>query len=151
MLIIFIDMISLKELLIESKEEWKEPTIEAEESDFEMLADQLDISLDKIKEAFDEGELKRLMPSVWDKLKNCDCKKANSFKDIVDLSQKLQKKNPDYKSNWKQFKKDFKNNKPVKAPIVMKYGDDYYLVAGNTRLMVAKLMDVSPAIYLFVY
>ena len=40
-------------------------------------------------------------------------------------------------------------SRSLDAPIVMKIGDLYHLVAGNTRRMVAKAAGVTPRVLLF--
>ena len=42
----------------------------------------------------------------------------------------------------------FDNWKDIQAPIVLNTGKEYYLVSGNTRLMVSKAKKIKPKIWL---
>jgi len=141
---------SLKKLLLEVQNKWTTPKLENELKDLEAVAEEFDISLDRLKEDFKRGEIRMLPNKIWETLGRCDCKKANSFLEIVDIAHKQQKVDPEYKSQWKEFKEAFRSGKQLSAPVVMKHDHQYHLVSGNTRLMVAKVMNVTPFVYLFV-
>lgn len=141
----------LKKLLYENEHKWEVPLFDNEIEDFQAISDELQIPLDNIRKSFSTGAVRLLPKKICGQLKNSDINKANSFLDIVDISQKYQTKNPEYKSDWKTFKKAYKQKHHVNAPIVMKYENDYYLVSGNTRMMVANIMNIPIFAYVFVY
>ncbi|MFT5849903.1 MAG: ParB-like chromosome segregation protein Spo0J, partial [Patiriisocius sp.] len=51
--------------------------------------------------------------------------------------------------DWELLRDRLQSGQATDAPIVMKFGDRYHLVAGNTRLMAAKALGVRPQILLF--
>lgn len=142
--------LKLKDLILESEKKWKIPSFNDEYNNLEFIAEQLDLSMDTIKTEFNQGELRILPNSIWDKLKNTDSTKTENFHDLVQVIQKYQKKDPEYSKDWKSIKNGMKDSMAkMTAPVVMKHGKDYYLISGNCRLMVAKALSVQPFVYLF--
>jgi hypothetical protein len=140
--------LSLKRLITESEQKWEKPSFEEEREEFTRTAEELDLNIDALEKSFKSGNLRMLPNRVWDKLKNTDSNKTESFDQLVQVIQKYKKKDPTFERDWLGLKKAYKQGLPMKAPIVLKHGKEFYLIAGNTRLMVAKVLGVQPFIYL---
>jgi hypothetical protein len=140
--------LSLKRLIIESEQKWEKPSFEEEREEFERTAEELDIPIEKLETAFKEGNLRMMPKSIWEKLKNTDSTKTESFYELVMVLQKYQKKDPEFERDWKGLRKAFDKKLPMKAPIVLKHDKEFYLISGNTRLMVAKVLETQPV---FIY
>ena len=142
--------VTLKQLLLEIENKWEIPSLNDEMDAVNSVADEFDIDTDDIIKNFPNGELRMLPNSIWEKLQNTDSTKSNSYYDIVQIIQKHQKKDPSYEKDWKNLKDGYSDDvKKMKSPIVVKKGKDYILISGNARLMVAKVMKISPLVYLF--
>ena len=108
------------------------------------------LSYNKLKESFKNGNLSMLTDKKWNRLRNTESTKVTSFYDITQIIQKK----PDYK-DVEGIRNAYDNQKAVYAPIIMFYEGDYHLVAGNTRLMLAKAyrltekMKNKPWVYSF--
>lgn len=142
--------ITLKQLLLEIDNKWEIPSLNDEEAAIRSAAEEFDLSLKTIVDRFPSGQLRLMPQKVWERLKNTDSTKTESFYDMVQTIQKHQKKDPTYEKDWKNIKDGFKDDvKKMKAPIVVRHKNEYILLAGNARLMVAKAMNVPPFVYLF--
>ena len=148
---ITVSIIKLKDLLIETKNVWKKPTYKSEDKAFDEAAEELDLDIAKIKKSFNNGAIKPLVKDVWSQLKNTDSTKTDTFHDLVQILQKYEKSDPEFKKDWKGIQNGFKKKSSMVAPIIMKHGKQYYMISGNTRLMVAKAMTIQPYVYLFIY
>lgn len=142
--------LSLKRLIIESEQKWEKPSFNEELEEFERTAEELDLDINSLKNAFENGELRMLPSRIWEKIKNTDSLKTDSFDSIVQVIQKYQKKDPEFERDWRGLKNSYNKKHPMKAPIVLKHNKEFYLIAGNTRLMVAKVLGVTPFVYLII-
>jgi hypothetical protein len=118
---------------------WYKPDFNQEKNELVRQSNALNISKKDIFEAFQNGKLQSLSQIVWSKLdntnsndKNLNWKLINSWKDkaVNDIKTAIEK------------------NIPLPAPIVLKYKNNYYCVAGNTRLSISKLLDVTPKVWM---
>lgn len=139
---------SLKQLLLEIENKWEKPSFEEERSEFEKIAEELDLDMSELERNFTNGELRMFPKKIWNQLKNTDSTKTTSFDDLVQVIQKMKKTDPEFDRDWKGIALAIKKGLPMKAPIILKHKKAYYLIAGNTRLMVAKAMDNQPFIWL---
>lgn len=137
----------MTESVEKSSEYFKYPDIEAEIGEFERVADTFGIDSSVLMFLAHEGQMTYLDFELWNKLENTD---SNTF-DIGDWEWVHEHSNPDgeHKRDWESLKDKVERGKVLNAPIIMKYGNKYHLVSGNTRLMVARAKGVVPKVLLF--
>lgn len=85
------------------------------------------------------------MPSdVWNKLENTDSNEIEfgDDKTVMNLAR-------EYGRDIKSIINGMYSGARIPAPIILITDSGYYLVAGNTRLMAAKMLGVTPKIWLF--
>jgi hypothetical protein len=140
--------ISLKRLITESEQKWEKPSFDEEKEEFERTAEELDIPLSELEDAFNHGNLRMMPKPIWEKLKNTDSANTETFDELVQILQKYKKKDPEFERDWRTLRKAFDKKLPMKAPIVLKHDKEFYLISGNTRLMVAKVLETQPV---FIY
>lgn len=142
----------LKNLLLEvTNEVWVEPTFDEELDQFQHISEELGLPIENLRDAFNEGSLQYLRKPIIEKLNNSDLKKIESYSDVVNLIQKNQKKDPTYEPDWKSLQQAIKSKSKLPAPIIMKYNSEYYLIAGNIRLMLTKILNQPFIGYVFSY
>jgi|694.fasta_scaffold151870_4 hypothetical protein len=103
----------------------------------------LDISVDDLLNAFKKSKEITLDKKIWSKLENTESNqiKRGQFDKVLDLAKKYDKTNPN------NLKNQLKSGE-YKRPLILNFGDRYYLVAGNTRLSTAAAMGIKPRVYL---
>jgi hypothetical protein len=74
-------------------------------------------------------------------LENTECNtiKKGEMKKVIALAKKYNKQNP------LELKKALESG-DYKRPLILKFGDRYHLVAGNTRLCTAMAMGIKPKV-----
>ena len=130
-----------------STEHFKYPDIESETGEFERVADAFGIDSSVLMFLAHDGQLVSLDLELWSKLENTD---SNSF-EAGDWSTVHSHSNPDgeQKRDWENLRDKVEGGKVLDAPIIMKYGNRYHLVSGNTRLMVARAKGIVPKVLIF--
>ncbi len=80
-------------------------------------------------------------PDVWEKLENTESNtfRKGEIKKVVDMANKYDKTNP------LELKKILKRG-DYRRPMILKFGDRYHLVSGNTRLSTAAAMGIIPQV-----
>lgn len=134
------------------QERFKYPDIEAERGEFERVAATFNLDADTLMFlAKEEGFLTPLTEEIWEKLENTDSNTFNQ-KD-TDAWDKIKEccEAQDQPRDWQKFKKLEGQGIAVDAPIILKYEDHYHKVAGNTRLMVARALGITPQALMFEY
>ncbi|HEY4498562.1 MAG TPA: hypothetical protein VJH94_00695 [Candidatus Paceibacterota bacterium] len=53
---------------------------------------------------------------------------------------------PEAPRDWKVMRDKIEQHQLLEAPIVVKMGDRYHLVSGNTRLMVVRALGITPEV-----
>jgi len=103
----------------------------------------LDISVDDLLNAFKKSKEITLDKKIWSKLENTESNqiKRGQFDKVLELAKKYDKTNPN------NLKNQLKSGE-YKRPLILNFGDRYYLVAGNTRLSTAAAMGIKPIVYL---
>jgi hypothetical protein len=101
----------------------------------------MDISVDKILRAFQRSKEVMLDKDIWSKLENTEsCRiKKGEIKKVIELAKKYNKQNP------LELKKALLSGN-YRRPLILKFGDRYHLVAGNTRLCTAKALGIKPKV-----
>jgi hypothetical protein len=144
-------MIQLKNLLTENQINWKLPNLDGSQENLNALSDELFINKQNIINSFNNGKVSYLPASKIEKISNVNLGKIESFLDVVDFIQSKQKSNPEYVRDWISIRDAIKNKEPIEAPIIMKYKKDYYLLDGQIRLMIARIIGVTPKVFMFYY
>jgi len=122
------------------------PDILAESGEFDRVAQTFGIESSVLQWAAGEGELTSLTEDIWKELTNTDSNRL-AIGDWQAVEQNASQQ--EVVRDWKSLQMALEESRSLDAPIVMKIGDLYHLVAGNTRLMVAKAAGVTPRVLLF--
>ena len=98
--------------------------------------------------AKEEGKLELLSEDVWGRLENTESHEFDKdewriVKEVSEAQERVR--------DWQKFKTLEEKGVPIDAPIILKCGDTYHLVSGNTRLMVAHALGITPKVLLFEY
>jgi hypothetical protein len=125
------------------------PDIEGEIEEFQRTSqdlrrrEKINISVEELVRAFDDLEEKTLVNDVWFKLENTESNtiEKDDWVSVMKIAKKYKKRNP------KELKKDIENNE-YERPLILKMGDRYILIAGNTRLCTAAAMGVNPKVFI---
>ena len=122
---------------------WKKPDLQEEIEEIERTAVDLDIDASKLFEDAKKGKIIDLSDDIWSKLDNTDSWDIKSIEDARVLAD-------EYDKDIESLIRGFESGKAsIPAPIVLKRQEGgYYLIAGNTRLMVARAFGMIPKIYL---
>ena len=101
----------------------------------------VDVSVSELMDIFQQAREVTIPNQVWDKLENTECNqiKKGEMKKVIDLAKKYNKQDP------KELKKALQKG-DYRRPLILKYGDRYHLVAGNTRLCTAAAMGIRPKV-----
>lgn len=91
--------------------------------------------------AFEDAEMVQLNDTIWSQLENTD-----SY-EIVGRNQ-AQEYADDYGKDWKPIEKAIKTGQKLPPPLILKYGDRFILVGGNTRLMFYRAYKIYPKVLL---
>lgn len=130
-----------------NKEAFKYPDLEKERGEFDRVADTFGIDSSVLMFQAQDGELAQLSEDIWGKLENTD---SNSF-EAGDWDAVHDHSNPDgeHTRDWESLRVKLESGTVLDAPIIMKFGDRYHLVSGNTRLMVARAKGLVPKVLIF--
>jgi len=118
---------------------WSKPSFKEEEGEFQRISNDLGVSTEELKQAFDNASFQKLKDEDWMNLQNTDSFETTSFKDVVDLGKTYGKKSLDHLVD------SFKTGR-VKTPIVLKHKGETTLVGGNTRLMMSRALGIKPTV-----
>jgi ElaB/YqjD/DUF883 family membrane-anchored ribosome-binding protein len=101
----------------------------------------LDLTVDEVLDAFIRAKEVSIPKDVWEKLENTESNtyKKGEIKKVVDMANKYDKTNP------LELKKILKSG-DYRRPMILKFGDRYHLVSGNTRLSTAAAMGIVPRV-----
>ncbi len=130
-----------------SKEYFKYPDILKEEGEFGRVAEEFGIDTSALMFQARNGELVQLTDDLLSRLENTE---ANTF-DVGDWDAVHHNSNPNgiFKRDWKTLKDKIDRGVVLDTPIIMKFGDRFHLVSGNTRLMVARAKGIYPKVLVF--
>lgn len=125
------------------------PDIEGEIEEFQRTSqdlrrrEKINISVEELVRAFDDLKEETLVNDVWLKLENTESNiiEKDDWVSVMKIAKKYKKRNP------KELKKDIENNE-YERPLILKMGDRYILIAGNTRLCTAAAMGVNPKVFI---
>jgi hypothetical protein len=91
--------------------------------------------------AFIKGKEIQITDDIWRKLENTESNevKKGDMKKVIEIAKKYDKTSP------LVLKKSLLNG-DYKRPLILKFGDRYHLVAGNTRLSTAAALGMKPQV-----
>ncbi len=131
----------------DSKGYFKYPNIEKEEGEFARVAAEFGIETSVLMFLAQSGELIQMDEELLSRLENTDAHtvQEGDWEMVHDHS------NPNgvFKRDWVALRDKLAAGNVLDAPIIMKFGERYHLVSGNTRLMVARAMGMSPKVLIF--
>jgi 2'-5' RNA ligase len=120
---------------------WTKPDLKEEHGEIRRHAKVLGIPHRDLHKAFQRARLVPLKHEHWKKLKNTDSWTVKSMGDVEKLANR-------YGRKTHTIAAAFRSKSPLPAPlVVVDHKGNYHLVAGNTRLMVAKAMGIRPHVY----
>ena len=125
------------------------PDIEGEMDELQRVSQDLkreediDVSVDEVIKAFENSQEETLTNDVWVKLENTESNEIEKgdWDSVMDIAKNYKKTNP------KKLKKVIETDE-YHRPLILKLGDRYILVAGNTRLSTAAAMGVNPKVFI---
>ena len=128
--------------------EWGIPSVEVEMGEIERTArvlspDNAPTQLEHILEAFESGMCVVLDDDMWARLENSDSwdVRPGHMEDAVGFAEESGR-------DAVKFEKSMRDNIPIPMPlIVIKKDGTPYKVAGNTRLMVARALGITPKVF----
>lgn len=101
----------------------------------------LDISVADVVEALRNAREVTLTDDIWSKLENTESNqiKKGEMKKVVEIAKKYDKTSP-YVLKKALLRDEYER------PLILKFGDRYHLVAGNTRLSTAAAIGMKPQV-----
>lgn len=121
---------------------WRRPSYAEEEAEFLRVSEELSIPFDELRDLFQLGELVDLPGWMWCSLTNTDSNDVFSLAE-AEARAKL------YDRDLARIIQGMSSRSTLPAPIVLpfKIGRPH-LVAGNTRLMACRVLNVRPKVWL---
>jgi glutamyl/glutaminyl-tRNA synthetase len=138
----------IKEVMFESLQgEDKKEYFQDEMDEIERAAqdlsrdDKFETSVKDILKVFNKAKETKLDDKVWKKLENTESNqiKKGEMDKVIDLAKKYNKSSP-------LKLKDSILSGQYRPPLILKFGNRYHLVAGNTRLCTAAAMGETPKV-----
>ena len=125
------------------------PDIEGEMDEFQRISqdlrrdEKIDISVEELVRSFEGLKEQTLTDDVWPKLENTESNEIEKgdIESVNDIAKMYNKTNP------KKLIKAIKSG-DYHRPLILKMGDRYILIAGNTRLCTAAAMGVNPKVFI---
>lgn len=101
----------------------------------------INTSVEDVVNSFTRAKEVTLTDDIWSKLENTESNeiKKGEMKKVVDLAKKYNKTKP------VELRKLILSG-DYRRPLIIKFGDRYHLVAGNTRLCTAAALGVKPKV-----
>ena len=103
--------------------------------------DKFETSVKDILKVFNKAKETKLDNKVWNKLENTESNeiKKGDMDKVIDLAKKYNKSSP-------LKLKDALLSGEYRPPLILKFGNRYHLVAGNTRLCTAAALGLNPKV-----
>lgn len=122
------------------------PDIEKEKGEFERVATEFGFDTSNLIEQAQSGELIDLNDELWDILINTESRDVSKgdWNKVAELSDEK-----DPPRDWKDLKNKIESGIQLDGPIIIKIGDEYHVVSGDTRLLVSKALGIRPKVLLF--
>jgi hypothetical protein len=114
--------------------------VQSELGEIDRTSEVFNVQADDLQHAFEVGNEVVLSDDVWSRLENSDSYNINNLEQAIKLATK-------YKKDWKSIINAIQNEKQLPPPMVLEYDETkYYLVAGNTRLMIYRALGLQPVV-----
>jgi hypothetical protein len=142
----------MKESIESRKEIFTFPDIEAERGEFERVAEKFGLDTEVLMMlALEEGRLESLGEGLWTGLFGLDNTSSkniglDNWEGVVEALHE-----DGVERNWEELRDKIMKGEVLDAPIILKMGGLYHLVSGNTRLMVARTLGITPKVLFFEY
>jgi hypothetical protein len=139
----FVELLDELETLLKKKDDYISDEMDEIERAVQDLSRDgvLEITVQDVVKAFTKAKEIVIPKDVWLKLENTESNqiKKGEMKKVVDIAKKYNKTSP--LKLKKALVKDEYN-----PPLILKFGDRYHLVAGNTRLCTAAALGMRPKV-----
>ena len=101
----------------------------------------IEISVNQLLDAFEKAKEVKIPHDVWGRLENTESNqiKKGEINKVIALAKQYNKQHP------KELKKALLSG-DYRRPLILKFGDRYHLVAGNTRLCTAAALGIQPQV-----
>lgn len=126
--------------MLKNRVMWTLPSFEDELGEF----NRYDLSRDEIaaiRDQFSQSNMVDLTEDIWSRLNNTDSYGVLDEDEVAALAQ-------EYMKDWVSIKERLEGGGPMDAPIVLLWDGEYELIAGNTRLMLCRVMGITPQVLL---
>ncbi len=137
---------------ISKKENFIFPSLNNEKGEIKRIAEhfapdnEIDFTI-KFLEAYKKSNLTDLTNGVWSTLENTDSFdiQHNNWGQIDEHVQYTNNETGAQR-DWHDIRKKMEHGEELDAPMILKYDDRFYLISGNTRLMVARCLRKTPKV-----
>lgn len=120
---------------------WFKPDFAEEAEEIELQARILEMDVGELTRALESGYLSILPDEVWEIIKNTDSWETEDLGRVRELS-------AEYEKDVGSILNGIHNKSPLPAPMVIYKPDvGYYLIGGNTRLMVCRALGIRPVVW----
>ncbi len=128
--------------------EWTRPDLAEEMGELEGAAEALGVELKTLIEVFNDAQLEILNRADWASLRNGDSRDETwTLDEVVSWIRQRNNLQEDADRDVQRVIDGCEKGDSIPAPIVIfKEGDDPFLVAGNTRLLVARAKKLIPKV-----
>lgn len=101
----------------------------------------------RFSEAGASASMAELTEEMWSKLENTDSY-GIALQDWSGVEEHAVAGHADHPRDWQLLKSQYEAGASIEAPIVLKTNGILHLVSGNTRLMVARALGITPQVLL---
>jgi hypothetical protein len=103
----------------------------------------IEITVDGLVDSFNKSRESKLTSEIWEKLENTESNEIEKgdMKTVYKIAKMYNKTNP------QKLAQSFADG-DYKRPLIVKFGDRYHLVAGNTRLCTAAALGINPNVFI---
>ena len=132
----------LKHMQFRNMDDLLEYIDQATYEEFSQFRDEgIEVSVNQLLDAFEKAKEVRIPDDVWSKLENTESNqiKKGEINKVIALAKQYNKQHP------KELKKALLSG-DYRRPLILKFGDRYHLVAGNTRLCTAAALGINPQV-----
>jgi hypothetical protein len=104
------------------------------------------ITLAGLERAYNDATPKILTDSIWRRLSHTESYTTRTTAAVDKALARINRTTADLSNIIDEF-----NTGRIRAPIVLQYGNQYRLIAGNVRLMVARVGEIPPKVVFVKY
>lgn len=119
---------------------WKRPLLEDEAAELDRVSRDDSLDVEELRDAFKRAELRTLSDADWQRLENTDSYDVSSLDEVRQIAET-------YGRDVETILQGLGDGTPMPAPAVLERPDgSLTLVGGNTRLMAARALKLSPKV-----